>query len=966
MSEVEEIVSETFNKELAVERLSEAIRIVPPIREDSQLLRYLASLFVSSDALATWLLSRDGELKWLVYESNFLKSRDITEFKGALEQLLLEYENPGDALRIFKHRELSRIALRELNRLADLQTTLSEWSLVADVAIDKATSLGLAKMKESYGRALYKEGDDDKDFKEAEFAVIGMGKLGGGELNISSDVDLIYIHTSDNGSSDGKKSIGLHEYFVRLGQYVSQLLNDVTNYGYCFRVDTDLRPEGSSGELSNSIGAAEIYYESWGQTWERQAYIKARHVGGSKEVTDELLDRLGPFVYRKYFDKDAIGEIAVIKDKIEAKLNSGLNAKKAKYNIKLGEGGIREIEFIVQTIQLLSGGKHPELKVLSTLTALDIILKLQLISKPHYNDLKEAYILFREVENRVQYRALAHTHQIPESNYDLELLAWQLGITGDDSAKRVQSLLDKHRVRVRAIFNLLFLEDQHKMSDDYPVPIEKDELEQITLWLESLKFDMPLDSAKRLLRLKFGDEFSYIAEKSITLFDKFGPQLVHEAAATSWPDNVLIGLELFLEKNGAGRNIFYEILATNRHELKLLAALFSSSERLTQLLISTPDAIDSFLINDSLAKDKDSSELLMEFNDLVGTAGSIDEKLAMVNLYKAIELLRLGLALILKVKDKFAVMRSITLLAESYVEMLATLAESHLSSKGIKLPKHYLIIACGKLARSEMNFGSDLDLIIFYDSDREDGVVLTKFIQLIIKYSKTITKHGRGFDIDLRLRPDGFSSPVVTPLSFAKHYYLERAKGWERLALTGLRLIRGDKEVATKLKAITDSFVYKGKFRQEEKDEIVKIRSKMVAENVKEKSINIKFGHGGLVDIEFITESLIIEHHPKLKRANKLEPLTYSTIVNSFDQNIIDKESYETLLTSYNIYRSIEDAIRLDQVTATNELPVEGSKFKRVVKRAAIEGLEPERFLDHLSVIAGKVSALFNKTFTQP
>ncbi|MBF0171576.1 MAG: bifunctional [glutamate--ammonia ligase]-adenylyl-L-tyrosine phosphorylase/[glutamate--ammonia-ligase] adenylyltransferase, partial [Nitrospinae bacterium] len=335
------IAALTADPQTALPRLEEATALSARLAADRSAQELLAHLFAGSEPLSLWLARRPDDLDWLVEEERLLWPRDEEGMQSHLADLMAAHP-PDAALRIFRSRELCRIAARELGGAAPVEQALAEWTVVADVAVDAACAVASAEALRDFGEAVYTPQEGGAE-RTASFAVIGMGKHGGGELNISSDIDIIYVHSSDNGESRGgeKGALHLHEYFVRIARRVTSLLNDLTDLGQVFRVDLDLRPEGKSGELTNSVGAMEIYYESWGQMWERQAFIKARHVGGDRAVSGEVLERLRPFTWRKYLDKGALDEVAVMKDKIDAQLKSKKTARKEADNIKLGVGGIR-------------------------------------------------------------------------------------------------------------------------------------------------------------------------------------------------------------------------------------------------------------------------------------------------------------------------------------------------------------------------------------------------------------------------------------------------------------------------------------------------------------------------------------------------------------------------------------------------------------------------------------------------
>ena len=941
----EEAAKSTASPESALPALERFVELSPNLENDKESLVPLAHLAAGSRQLSQWLFRRPEDIEWLTEKGLLQKSRSGEEMRSALTEIMNAMPtDPMKVLRVFKHRELCRICARELSGLADVGETLAEWSAVADIATGAAIDFATKKAVAANGKAFFtpQEGGDEQ---EASFSAIAMGKLGGSELNISSDIDIIFVHSSDNGRTESEK-ISLHEYFVRIARETNRLLNDRTEDGFVFRVDLDLRPEGRSGELTNSIGAMEIYYESWGRAWERQALIKARHCGGNEEVTREIFDRLKPFVYRKYMDASAIGEIAGMKEKIDIGLKSKKGAKKAKSDIKLGVGGIREIEFIIQSIQLLYGAHYPELKIRPTLSALGVASSLGLLSEPHHRDLEKAYIFYRRIENRIQYMDGLQTHNIPESEESRDILARQMGIEDQSPGKKLLELVATSRERVRSIFDLFFKKDEQEAKT--PSALFAD-LSATTEWLDSIYFDRPEETANLLQILRNGKAFGHASEKSRRLFDDFGPKLVDEAAKTSWPDYAIIGFEKFVEAR-PDRDMLYGLLNTHRPLIRLLTALFSSSESLTQILIRQPDLFDRFIGAELLGKPPERSVYTDEFLVAVSSEQSVEEKLAEINAIRSAKLLRLGLSRILDLTDRFEVMEALTILAEEYIKALLPLsiertAESTFSAVDPSSVK-WVMLAGGKLGRREMNFGSDIDMVVF--TEGEPAPYAIRVAQNMGSLAKTITPYGAGYEIDYRLRPDGEKGPLAPSYLSMVEYYKTRAEAWERLALVGVRPVAGDETLAKKVMDAIDKFVYGTPLTGAEIDRIANIRERIIAEKVRKGACDIKFGRGGLIEIEFICQILTMENRDVATSWQKDKPFTIATLELAKKNKWLDRATCVSLEKAYNIYRSIEDALRMDKTQSVNVAPKEGPELTRIARRAAIPEVGPERFVETL------------------
>jgi len=942
----EDIAGKTFDPKAASKGIERLLSIRPEMAKDTDALEVLSFLFAGSEFLTDWLIARPTQIDWLLADNRLSTKRNAQIMASSLAELMAD-NTPAKALRLFKHRELCRICIRELGAMAPLQETMEEWSQVADTAIDAAIRVAESAATGKYGRPVY-TGLTDHEEKVGGFAAVAMGKLGGRELNISSDVDLIYVHSSDNGTTTGPKQIPIHEFFVRIARDVTSMLSEITEDGFVFRVDLDLRPEGKAGEVTNSIGAMETYYESWGRQWERQALIKARHCGGDPAVSKETLDRLAPFVYRKYLDDGALAEIAGLKEKIDQSLKARKGPEKAGRDIKLGKGGIREIEFIAQTLQLLYGAHYTGMRTRRTLGALDICESLGFLSQPHHRDLKEHYIFFRRLENRVQYFRNQQTHLIPNDTERLFTLGRSMGIALDNPGERLVGEIDSRRKRVREIFDMFFVSESMDSADSFPVSL--DDEQATAAWLDSLRFDHPLASARALNLLRNGSAYSHPSEKSRMTFDRFGPSLVLEATSTSWPDHVILGFSNFVETKG-GRDMLYELLDGNRPVIKLLAAIFSSSESLSTSLLRQPDLLDRLLVSDPVGAPGRRGVYSREFGNAILSGSSTGETLAAVNSIRSGESLRLGLRRILGMGDRFELMSSLTVLAEEYVRAISHIAidELYAEFKGNIPDVRWALIAAGKLGKGEMNFGSDIDLLAFYEGpDKTDNAIsscdyVTRVVQSIIRLSGSMTKYGSGYQMDMRLRPEGEAGTLVSSLDSMIEYYKTRGQAWEMLALVGARPIVGDDDFGGMVMTHINNFIASWTISEKDAEKIAQIREKIARQRVKPDSIDIKFGRGGLIEIEFICQWLSMERGV-LNYANK--PFTISAIKTAKKEGWLAKTDISELEKAYKLYRSIEDTLRMDREQAVNILPKNDRTLLRRMSQAVNAQVAPNALVE--------------------
>ncbi|MBI5814676.1 MAG: bifunctional [glutamate--ammonia ligase]-adenylyl-L-tyrosine phosphorylase/[glutamate--ammonia-ligase] adenylyltransferase [Nitrospinae bacterium] len=951
----EEYAQNTADPEAALAGLNCLAQSLPGIGVRPEMAP-LASLFAGSQAISEWLLARPEDAEWLAADEKLFSSRSKESMEEEMASLLSSGASPMAALRIFKRRELSRIAARELSGLAGLEETLTEWSNVADVAIDSAARIAMAAAVEKHGRPVYTPFEETEE-KNAGFAVLAMGKLGGGELNISSDIDIVFVHSSDNGSTtgreDGAGKITLHQFFVGTARQTARLLSEPTEDGYVFRVDMDLRPEGKKGEISNSIGAMEIYYESWGQQWERQALIKARFCGGSAEVGEETLARLKPFMYRKYLDQRAIDEIAAMKGKIDQSQAVKKGVKGAERNIKLGQGGIREIEFAAQSIQLLYGARYPELQTRSTIKALDISHALGLLSAPHHRDLREAYIFMRKLENRIQYHQLLQTHSLPENEKRLAALGRLMGFASNNPAAELLDETQKRRKRVHEVFALFFEGGGRKETDSFPAPL--DDEAATAQWLDSIKFDQPEQSARSLNILRNGKPFTHPSERSRMTFDSFGPAIVNEALATPWPDHVIFGFERFVESKGAARDMLYSLLDDNRGIIKLLAAVFSSSEHLTSVLIRQPDLLDRMIAADTMDLPADRFRYQAEFSDAAQRGCDADEKMARMNMFRSAESLRLGLRRLLGLSDRFEVMDGLSTLAEEFLKGALSIAMESKSQSGLR----WVIIAAGKLGRREMNYGSDIDLLAFCDGDEGDKERFTASVRKLIKLASAPTPYGAGYTIDMRLRPYGEKGEIAPLLSTMRDYYGGKADAWERIALVGAAPVAGEPGFTADAMEIIRGFITQPPLSRAEVEKFAAIRERIADEKVKHGNVDIKFGRGGLVEIEFICQWLRIENPPAKGQGWGDGPFTISTLALARKGKWLEPKSAAALEKAYNVFRAVEDAMRMDRERAVSAVPSNPAQLKRVARMANLPGTGPERFVEFVKETMAAVRKIY-------
>ncbi|CAG0931685.1 hypothetical protein RHDC3_01953, partial [Rhodocyclaceae bacterium] len=499
-----------------------------------------------------------------------------------------DYTSLFPLLRRFKFMEILRIAARDLTGVAPLEEVTGELSALAAATLQVAHDVARRKLVAEHGAPLMETSDGPR---EAELTIMGMGKFGGRELNFSSDIDLIYFYSSDQGETAGipdgqggvKGEISLHAFFVKLGEMISKAVSQVTADGFVFRVDLGLRPEGKSGDMACSFRSAATYYEYWGQSWERAAMLKARPVAGSIELGNQLLAAIEPFVYRKYLDYNLIEDMMAMKKKIDASL---ARQQEGELNIKLGRGGIREIEFFIQALQLVYAGKNPVLRERNSLKALETLRDGRIIAEEDAAALADAYRFLRTVEHRIQVVQERQTHSLPKKDDEMLALARRSGYLRKDGLEKFREVLEGHRSSVAAIYGGLFLSRDEKLKEEVRPEIyvffdHSADPDLIKDMLAERRFENVDAAYANLLLLRDGPPRAHLTERSRRLLEQISPLLLQEIFASPDPDMALNNLERFLCAVGS-RSSFYALLAENREILKLLVTLFATSELLSK------------------------------------------------------------------------------------------------------------------------------------------------------------------------------------------------------------------------------------------------------------------------------------------------------------------------------------------------------------------------------------------------
>jgi glutamate-ammonia-ligase adenylyltransferase len=898
----------------------------------------LSALLGGSEFLADQIARRREIFSFLFLEEAFLRrvsGEDLTAEAGASARGSRTESGIKAALRRIKLREVARIAARDLSGLAPLPEVTEDLSALASASLSAALAFSRRELTERYG-APRVEGTGGR---ECGFVVMGMGKLGARELNFSSDIDLLYLYETDAGSTDGGregKPISLHQYFVRLSEMITRIVSEITEDGFVFRVDLRLRPEGTKGDLANSLRSAEIHYESWGQTWERGALIKASPVAGDLHVGEEFLRIVSPFVYRKYLDFTSIEEIKEMKDRINL---ASARARRGDRDLKLGAGGIREIEFFAQAHQLIYGGKNRALRVRGTLEALSALAREGIIPEEERFALAEAYAFLRSLEHRIQVHRERQTHALPQREEDLHRLGRTMGLSGKEE---LLSALERHTGNVRAIYGRLFRETGETAPSEVPSDVlalfyPELEEEEAESRLRAMGFSDVETARRNLASLRDGPPFVRLPARARRYLGKIAPALLARAIRTLDPDMALAHAERFLAAIGA-RTMFYAMLFENPRVQDALVRLFGSSAFLSGYLLRHPELLDTFLKQDLASLVKSKSELRRELGENLAACADFEQEMDELRRFKNLETLRIGIHDLAGNLSLEEGMYQHSALAEVLLAHALSLARREVSRRfGIPAAAggdatgeaQFCVLGMGKLGAEELSYHSDLDIIFLYsgagetvpasDADPAEFRKVTnheyfaKVAQRLITLLTTVTREGYVYKLDTRLRPSGNAGPLVSSLAAFEKYHETSAQLWERQALLKCRFVAGDREFGKRVEELVARFVFERPLPAGAAEEIHRLRMRMEVELGRERAglLNLKVGRGGVVDVEFAVQYLQLLHGPNLPAVRSRS--TLKALYELMRAGRIGVEDFRALDGGYRFLRALEIRLRLSR-----------------------------------------------------
>lgn len=889
--------------------------------DDAGFVDALKKAFAFSDFVFNSIMRYPGLFKYLL-ESGDLQRKFITgEIREKLESCMADVKDSealSRCLRRFRRRQMVRIALRDLAGWANLTETMADLSALADACIEQAASLLYQWQCLTYGIPTARNGSHQK------LVVLGMGKLGGLELNFSSDVDLIFAYPEIGMTRGGSESINNEEFFVRLCRDVIKIIGAGTPDGIVFRVDMDLRPFGESGPVVMSLDAMEAYYQEQGREWERYAWIKARVVAGDKAAGERLLERLKPFVYRRYLDFGAFESLRKMKQKISLQVKR----KGMASNIKLGPGGIREVEFFGQVFQLIRGGVAPSLQERSIQKALKALGDENYIPRRVCDELIRAYRFLRTVEHRLQEFSDQQTHMVPADPHARERLSASMGF---DTFESFHGCLEKQRNIVHSHFNKLLEAKDSEQKDDRNKEID---LALEAIWenllddisrrkiLQAAGYENPVEVAGLLNHLRNHPATRSLSSEGRHRLDRLMPLMLKEIGRSEQP-LVILNRIVDLIQTIEQRTNYLALLLENPTAVVHMVKLASASSWIVSFLSRHPVLLDELLDPRTLYRPPEKTELVKEIRKRLDAAGNqgLEEQIQELCIFKQVNTLRVAAA---DVTGALTLMRTsdyLTDIAETVLYEVVELSWKHLVEKhgrpmcrmkGMEISSGFSVIAYGKLGGIELGYGSDLDMVFLHAGCQgqtcggklpiDNQQFFARLGQRVIHILTTHTAVGKLYEPDMRLRPSGSSGILVSHIEGFYDYQINNAWTWEHQALIKARPITGDINITKRFEQIRSDVLSRPRIKAQLQQEIGDMRERMRKEHSSADPgiFDLKQDTGGIVDIEFIVQYLVLlkscEYNELIKWTDVvrlLETLKESHIINEHDAHIL-KVAYLT------------------------------------------------------------------------
>lgn len=946
---------EQFSTAIRSQNLSDPQTLLPESILAEEFFRQLTRAFVASEFIAK-TSARTPALLLELIESGALFRAQTDEDLAAFAVNINAGINDADVdarLRRARNKAMIRVIWRDLNRLASMSEVTAELSRFADTSIQLAAEYHYRALEKIYGTPIGRESG-----KTQPFMVLGMGKLGAGELNISSDIDLIFTFPEGGETNHASRAISNQEFFVKLGQRLIKSLDTITADGFVFRVDMRLRPHGESGSLAMSFVGMEDYYQTQGREWERYAMIKARTVamaGGEQQeqARKTLRKMLQPFTYRQYIDFSAIESLREMKGLIARQVQrKGMNL-----DVKLGEGGIREVEFVVQVFQLIRGGRDALLRKRKVPVLLPILEQENYLPPGAGSALLEAYIFLRNTEHAIQGFQDKQTQALPIDPLGQQRLAWAMGFESWDGFFTV---LSNYRQRVNAEFKAVIAAPDEEESID-----QKALTFCLSLWegslhgedaihaLEARDVEAAPGLVKNLADLRASRAVLSMQASGRTRLDVFIPRLLHglftQAGAGKLPLTIAetFGRIVPFIEAVARRTAYLVLLVENPTALQQLIRLCAASPWIADQLTQFPALLDELLTPESLYAPPDKALLRDELRrDVLRlTWDDLEGHMEALRYFRLAHGLRVAASEVTGALPLMKVSDYLTFIAEVVLEHVLQLSWEHMVERhgrprrvdgSVDTAADFVIVGYGKLGGIELSHGSDLDLVFIHNSDSNfstDGersidnlTFYTRLGQRIIHVLNTYTPTGKLYEVDMRLRPSGNSGMLVSSLAAFEKYQANEAWTWEHQALVRARVVAGSAELGEQFEQVRQRILGRERDLDPLRKDVAEMRRKMreqLGSEAKSKSkntplFNLKQDAGGIVDIEFMVQ------YAALAWASKSPGIIRYTdnirILGSLEEaGLLDADSVAHLIAAYKAYRSTGHSLALQRQEAVLE-----------------------------------------------
>ncbi len=909
--------------------------------EDQRFSRQLQLVWSCSDFVAEQCIGSPSLFRQLVESGDLQRSYDADQYlqsRAGWNQKLAEdpsEEHLHRQLRLFRSREMLRIVWRDFTRQASMRETTRDVTLLAEARINGALQYLHPAMVAELGTPVGRSG------QEQQLSVIAMGKMGAHELNLSSDIDLIFAYPESGETQGGSKCVSNQEFFIRLGQKLIAALDRQTADGFVFRVDMRLRPYGQSGSLVLNFSALEEYYLTQGRDWERYAMIKARVVAGASADAAYLQQMLQPFVYRKYLD---YGSIESLRD-LKRTINREVSRKGMQDNIKLGSGGIREVEFIAQTFQLIRGGRDSRLQTQSLHQVLAVLAEENLVSQAEYKNLWSAYEFLRNTEHALQGMADKQTQQLPQDELSQQRLAT---LMGQSSWQAFYKQLQQWRQLVSDSFAAIISESHTAAAESLKSDLDNNPLEQldaqeISEQLLQLNYQQPQHLGTVLEDFYRGRVVQSLEELPRMRLATLMPRLLAACAQRDNNDQTLLRV-LGLIQVILRRSAYLALLVENDQALQQLCILCERSSWIANELTAYPALLDELLDPRTLYSIPKKQHLRDQLRQQTMRIASedLEQQMEVIRYFCRSYSLRAAASEVTNVLPLMQVSDYLTWIAEVVVEHVVNVAWDQLvatygspvvnkgSGAGVSNSHTpgFIVVAYGKMGGIEMGYKSDLDLVFLHNGQAnqmtdwprsiDTGTFFMRLGQRIIHMLATPTPSGIAYEIDMRLRPSGNSGLLVSSLNAFEKYQQTDAWTWEHQALVRSRVVAGDADLAAAYDLVRENSLKQKRPLQSLVREVEEMREKMrkhLGQSAKDGKFSLKQGSGGIVDIEFMVQFAVLvwsHDHPQLTRWSD----TIRILESLAQSGLLSDEKSLQLIDAYKSYRSAGHRLQLQNQLA--------------------------------------------------